>query len=46
MILALIYVAREANLIISILVGFVFVAAITEISLQKIVKRKIRPRIT
>lgn len=45
MILALIYVSRESGHVISILVGFVFVAAITEILLQKITKREIRPRI-
>ena len=45
MVLALIYVGRELSHVISILVGFVFVAAITEILLQKIAKREIRPRI-
>jgi amino acid transporter len=45
MVLALIYVGRESDHIISILVGFVFVAAITEILLQKTAKREIKPRI-
>jgi hypothetical protein len=46
MILALIYVSRESAYIVSILLGFVFLAAIIEILLQKIAKREIRPRIT
>jgi amino acid transporter len=46
MILALIYVSRESAYIVSILLGFVFLAAIIEIVLQKIAKREIRPRIT
>ena len=45
MILALIYVGRESSHIIGILIGFVFVAAIIEILLQKYAKREIRPRI-
>jgi amino acid transporter len=45
MILALIYVSRKSEQVLSILVGFVFVAAITEILLQKIAKREIKPRI-
>ncbi len=45
MILALFYVARESSHIISILVSFIFIAAITEILLQKITKREIRPRL-
>ncbi len=45
MILALIYVGRGSSHIISILVGFVLVAAVTEVTLQKIAKREIRPRI-
>ncbi len=45
MILALIYVSRELNQVISILLGFVVVAAITEIVLQNIAKREVKPRI-
>ncbi len=46
MILALIYVTKKSDHVVSILIGCIFVAAITEISLQKITKRKIRPRVT
>jgi hypothetical protein len=45
MILALIYISRESEHIISILIGFVFIAVITETTLQKINKREIKPRI-
>jgi len=45
MILALIYISGESDHVISILIGFVIVAVITEISLQKLNKREIRPRI-
>jgi len=44
MILALIYVSRELNQVISILLGFVVVAAITELVLQNIAKREVKPR--
>lgn len=44
MILALIYVNQTSSQAIQILVGFVIVAAITEIALQKITKRVIKPR--
>jgi len=46
MILALIYVNKESNQVIAILVGFVVVAATTEVTLQKITKREVKPRIT
>ncbi len=46
MVLALVYVSRESGHIISILISFVFVAAMTEILLQTYAKRKIKPRIT
>ena len=45
MILALIYVSRVSDHIVYILVGFVLVASITEILLQKIAKREIKPRV-
>ncbi len=45
MIFALIHVGKEQDQVITILVGFVVVAAITEIALQKIAKREIKPRI-
>jgi hypothetical protein len=45
MILALVYVFRQSGHVVGILGGFVFVAAITECSLQKITSRKIKPRI-
>lgn len=45
MVLALIYIARVSDHIIYILVGFVLVAAMTEIFLQKITKREIKPRV-
>ncbi len=45
MVLALIYTFSVSDHIISILIGFVLVAVMTEIILQKITKRKIKPRI-
>jgi amino acid transporter len=45
MILALIYVSRVSDYVVYILVVFVLVASITEISLQKLAKREIKPRI-
>jgi amino acid transporter len=45
MVLALIYVSKESNQIITILAGFVIAAATTEILLQKILHRKISSRI-
>jgi len=44
MVLALIYVTMHSDKVISVLIGFVCVAAITEIALQKITKRRIRAR--
>ena len=44
MVLSLIYVSRELDQVINILIGFVFIALITEILLQKIHLRKIHPR--
>jgi amino acid transporter len=45
MILALVYVSKSSEHVVFVLVGFVLVAACTEILLQKISKREIRPRI-
>ncbi|WP_199774079.1 APC family permease [Thiomicrorhabdus sp. Milos-T2] len=45
MVLALIYVSKELDNIMFILIGFVLVASLTEILLQKITKREIKPRI-
>ncbi len=45
MVLALIYVSQTAGHVIMILIGFVIVAATTEITLQKIAKREVKPRI-
>jgi len=45
MVLALVYVSRESHRVIIILAGFIIVAAITEIVLQKVLHRKVRPRI-
>jgi len=45
MVLALVYVGKEADHVISILVGFVFVAAATEFILKKTAKKEIRTRI-
>ncbi len=45
MALALVYISNKSGHVISILIGFVAVAAITEVLLQKITKRKIKPRI-
>ncbi len=45
MILALIYVSKNSDSIVYILGGFILVASITEILLQQIAKREIKPRI-
>ncbi len=45
MILALIYVSQASDQVVTILIGFVIVAATTEIILQKIAKREVKPRI-
>lgn len=45
MLLALIYIAKQSDHVISILIGFTLVAISTEILLQKITKRKIKLRI-
>ncbi len=45
MALALIYVSQASGQVIYTLVGFVIVAAATEVALQKITKREVRPRI-
>ncbi|VAW94543.1 hypothetical protein MNBD_GAMMA23-2305 [hydrothermal vent metagenome] len=45
MTLALIYVTKNSNSVVYILIGFVLVASSTEIILQKIAKREIKPRI-
>ena len=45
MILALIYISRVSNHVLYVLAGFVLVASMTEILLQKISKREINPRV-
>jgi amino acid transporter len=45
MVLALIYVSKESHHVISILVAFIAVAATTEILLQIIARREVKPRI-
>jgi len=45
MILAIIYVSKALNHVVYILAGVVLVALITEISLRKIAKREIKPRV-
>jgi len=45
MILAFVYVSQNSGHIAYILIGFVLVAGLTEITLQKIAKREIKPRI-
>ena len=45
MILALIYVNKESDHVIGILLGFIIIAVSTEVILQKITKRKIKPRV-
>lgn len=45
MVLALVYVSKQSNQILTVLTGFVVVAASVEIALQKITKREVRPRI-
>ncbi len=44
MILALIYVSQASDQVVVILIGFVIIAATTEITLQKITKREVKPR--
>lgn len=45
MVLALVYVRKSSNHVIYILAGFVLLAAITEVLLQKITKKEIKSRI-
>ncbi|HFB64942.1 MAG TPA: amino acid permease [Aeromonadales bacterium] len=45
MVLAFIYVSQTSDKVALILTGFVLVASITEITLQKVAKREVRPRI-
>lgn len=45
MVLALFYVSRASGHVVYVLVGFVLTALITEVLLQKIAKREIKPRI-
>jgi amino acid transporter len=45
MVLAFVYVSRSSGHVAYILVGFILVAAATEIALQTIMKREIKPRI-
>ncbi len=45
MVLALIYVSKNSDSVIYILIGFVLIASVTELLLQKISKREIKPRI-
>jgi amino acid transporter len=45
MMISLIYIYRESDHVIIILIGFVLVAVITEISLRKLNKKEIRPRV-
>ena len=45
MILALVYISRVSDHVLYILVGFFLVASATEISLQKIAKKAIKPRV-
>jgi len=46
MILALVYITRESDKVMAILIAFVVIAAVTEVLLQKIMGREIKPRIT
>lgn len=46
MMLALVYVSRGTGHVITILAGFVIIAATTEILLRTIAKREIKPRVT
>jgi len=46
MTLALVFVSRESNQVVLILLGFVMVAVITETVLQKIANREVKSRIT
>ena len=45
MILAIIYILRVSDYVVYILVGVVIVAALTEITLRKMTKREIKPRV-
>ncbi|MBK1853735.1 amino acid permease [Verrucomicrobiaceae bacterium 5K15] len=45
MVLALIYVSKSSNHVVYVLAGFVLLASSTEVILQKIAKREIKPRI-
>ena len=45
MVLTLIYVSKESDQVITILIGFIVVAATAEILLRKMAKREVKPRI-
>lgn len=45
MIMSLVYVSKELDHVISILIGFIIIASVSEITLQKITKREVTPRI-
>ncbi len=44
MTLALIYVSQKSDHIVQLLLGFVLIAVITEVVLQKMLKREVKPR--
>jgi amino acid transporter len=45
MLLALVYISQKSHEVVSALLGFVAIAAITEMTLQKLTHRKVSPRI-
>jgi hypothetical protein len=46
MVMAFVYVSQTSTHVTYILIGFILIAATSEIALQKIVKREIQPRVT
>ena len=45
MVLALIYISKKAEHVMGVLIGFVFIAVLIEVLLQKITKRNVRTRV-
>jgi len=45
MVLALIYVSKESHQVITVLAGFVVISVTTELIMQKVLQRQVRPRV-
>ena len=45
MVLALVYVSKESQQVVTVLAGFVVLSVLTELFMQKVLKREVRPRV-